>query len=373
MKGLTIIASALIYLAALTLPCVSFAATDAGDTITKRGKIDDDYYAAGGVVDIDADVAGDVIVAGGELYIGHHIEGDVIAVGGRLKIRGEITDDIRISGGDLDIDASIGDDLAATGGSITLSPGTTVGGNAWLAGGEVHLAGTIVGNLKITGGNIRLSGTVHGDVELEGGEIQILDSAQIDGSLKYKSPQAAITDANAQITGQVTHETAQWGYADRGFGLFFSITLVVASILFYLLFPHYTQASVKRIGSDPWNSLGLGFVFLIATPIIAFILMLIVLGLWIGLSLLALYCVALLAGFLIACFFLAERGATLFKQDISSRGRRLISVVVAIFLLGLIQMIPLIGGLILFLLLLFGLGAGLIQLRYVYRPPETVS
>ena len=30
----------------------------------------------------------------------------------------------------------------------------------------------------------------------------------------------------------------------------------------------------------------------------------------------------------------------------------------------------LLGGLMLFLLLLLGLGAGLIQLRYVYRPPD---
>lgn len=358
---------------ALVLPFAALAASGAGETVVERGKIDDDYYAAGGVVDIDAEVAGDVIAAGGELYIGHLVEGDVIAAGGTLKIRGEIKDDIRISGGDINIDATIGDDLAAAGGSITLSPGTSVGGDAWLAGGEVHIAGTILGDLRITGGNIRLSGTVHGDVELEAGEIQILDSARIDGELNYKSPRQAATDADAVISGNITHQPVDWDYADSGYGLFFSVTLMVAGVLFYLFFPHYTLASVKRIGSDPWNSLGLGFIFVVATPLVAFILMLIVLGLWVGLSMLALYCVALLSGFLIGCFFVAERGAKLFKQEISSRGRRLISVIVVIFILGLIQMIPLLGGLILFLLLLFGLGAGLIQLRHVYRPSVAAS
>jgi cytoskeletal protein CcmA (bactofilin family) len=365
MKGLRNLASIFILLPGLAVSFASFADSSAGETVVERGNIDDDYYAAGGVVDIDAEVAGDVIVAGGELYIGHLIEGDVIAAGGK--------DDIRISGGDLNIDATVGDDLAAAGGSITISPGTSVGGDAWLAGGEVHIAGTILGNLTVAGGNIRLSGTVRGDVELEGGEIQILDSARIDGELKYKSPRPATTSAGATISGEITHEPVDWDYADSGYGLFFSITLMVAGVLFYLFFPHYTLASVKRMGSDPWSSVGLGFIFLVATPLVAVMLMLIVLGLWVGLSLLALYCVALLSGFLIACFFVAERGARLFKQDISSRGRRLISVIMVIFILGLIQMIPLLGGLILFLLLLFGLGAGLIQLRYVYRPPETVS
>jgi cytoskeletal protein CcmA (bactofilin family) len=373
MNGLRSLASVLILLPGLAVSFTSLADSKAGETVVERGNIDDDYYAAGGVVDIDAEVAGDVIVAGGELYIGHLVEGDVIAAGGTLKIRGEIKDDIRISGGNLNIDATIGDDLVAAGGSITLSPGTSVGGDAWLAGGEVHIAGTIVGNLKVTGGNIRLSGTVHGDVELEAGEIQILDSARIDGELTYKSPHPAATDADAVISGGITHQPVDWDYADSGYGLVFSITLMVAAVLFFLFFPHYTLASVKRMSSDPWSSLGLGFIFVVVTPLVAFILMLIVLGLWVGLSMLALYCVALLSGFLIACFFVADRGAMLFKQDISSRGRRLISVIVVIFILGLIQMIPLLGGLVLFLLLLLGLGAGLIQLRYVYRPAEAAS
>ncbi len=358
---------------ALLIPFAVLADSAAGERIEERGVVDDEYYAAGGVVDIDADVDGDVIVAGGELLIGHRVRGDVIAAGGTLGIRGTIDDDVRVTGGELDIDARIGDDLAASGGSIELASTTTVGGDVWLAGGEVSMAGTISGDLRIVGGEIKLSGTVLGDVELEGGKIHILDSARIEGNLKYRSPQPAITEARVQIGGEIDYETGESKYGDHGLGLFFSITLVVASILFYLLFPHYTVASVQRISTDPFISLGLGFLFLFGTPMIAFLLMLIVLGLWVGLSLFALYCVALLCGLLIACFFVADRGAKLFKQDISSRLRRLISVIVAISILGLVQAIPLLGGLILFILLLLGLGAGLVQLRYVYRSPPAVS
>ena len=357
----------------LAFPCYVLAAADAADSVTARGSIDDDYYAAGGVVDIDADVAGDVIAAGGELYIGHRVAGDVIAAGGTLKIRGVVEDDVRVAGGDIVIKASIGDDLAASGGSILLSGAASVGGNAWLAGGEVQIAGTVDGNLRVIAGDIRLSGRVRGDVELEGGDIQILESARIDGNLLFRGPRPVITDFDTQVGGQVSYERGEMEYGDRGFGLFFSITLVVASILFYLLFPHYTVASVRRIRTDPFTSLGLGFIFLVATPVLAFFSMIIVLGLWVGLSVLALYCVALLCGLLIGCFFVADRGAALFKQELSSRARRLVSVVVTIFLLGLVQMIPLLGGLLLFILLLFGLGAGLVQLRHVYDPPAASS
>jgi hypothetical protein len=358
---------------ALLIPIAVLADSVAGERIKQRGVVGDDYYAAGGVVDIDADIDGDVILAGGELLIGHRITGDVIAAGGTLRIRGVIDDDVRVTGGELDIDARIGDDLAASGGSIELAATTVVGGDVWLAGGEVNMAATVNGDLRIIGGEIKLSGTVLGDVDLEAGDIQILESARIEGNLKYRSPKPAATGASVQIGGEIDYESGDSSYGDRGFGLFFSITLVLASILFYLLFPHYTVASMRRITADPFVSLGLGFLFLVGAPMVALFLMLIVLGLWIGLSLLALYCVALLSGLLIACFFVADRGAKLFRQDISSRARRLISVIVAIFVLGLLQTIPLLGGLILFILLLLGLGAGLVQLRYVYRSPPAIS
>ena len=358
---------------ALLAPALAQADTGSGESVSKRGQLDDDFYVAAGNVDIDAEVNGDVIAAGGELMIGRRIDGDVIAAGGRLRIHGEVYDDVRIAGGDLDVDARIGDDLVAAGGAIVLSPQTRVGGNAWLSGGDVYVAGTIVGDLKVAAGRIRLSGTVQGDVELESGEIEILDDAVILGKLTYSSPREADTHEGARIEGSVDYEAADWDYEDRGFGLFFSITLIVAGIMLHLLFPHYTRASSRRIATDPWSSLGLGFVFVVMIPLAAILLMLIVLGLWVGLTLLALYCVALLTGFLIACFFLGERGAMLFKQDVSATGRRLISLAAAIFVLGLVQTIPLLGGLILFLLLLLGLGAGVMQLRYVYRPMDTAG
>ena len=99
--------------------------------------------------------------------------------------------------------------------------------------------------------------------------------------------------------------------------------------------------------------------------------MLIVLGFWIGLALLAMYGVALLAGFLLGCFYLGETGAGWLRQPVTTTGRRLISLAVVLFALGLVQAIPLLGGILLLLLLLFGLGAGIVQLRYVYRPIET--
>ena len=245
-----------------------------------------------------------------------------------------------------------------------------LGGMAWLAGGDVHMAGRVNQDLFIGAGNIRISGIIRGDVELEGGEIQILEGALIEGSLHYKSPNEATIHPDAKITGTVTYEQTEWDRPHRGYGIFFSLTFAVAGIVLFLLFPGFTMSAAGRISSDPWKSLGIGFTLLVVTPIAAVLLMSIVLGVWVGLSILALYFVALPIGLLISCFFLGDWGARLLHKDVTTTGHRLVSVTIAIILLGLIQLIPMIGGLFICALLLLGLGAGMMQLHFTYRQSD---
>lgn len=371
MNGRMNIIKALFFGLILIFPFSSFSSTDSGEVVTKRGTVNDDYYAAGGTVNIDADIAGDVVVSGGELFIGHRIQADVIAAGGSINLRGEVQDDVRTAGGEINIDANIGDDLFAAGGEIRVSPGTSIRGEAWLAGGDVNMAGTINKGLHIGAGDIRLSGIIHGDVELEGGEIHILEGTIIDGDLHYKSPNEAKIHPDAKIAGKIIYEQMEWDdYSHRGYGVFFSLTLIIASVVLFLLFPGFTMSAVARIPADPWKSLGIGFALLVVTPIAAVLLMSIVLGVWVGLSVLALYFVALPIGLLISCFFLGDWGARLLHKDVTTKGRRLLSVTIAIIFLGLLHLIPVVGSLLTFALLLLGLGAGISQLHFVYRQSE---
>lgn len=69
-------------------------------------------------------------------------------------------------------------------------------------------------------------------------------------------------------------------------------------------------------------------------------------------------------------FFLGDWGARLLHKDVATTARRLLSVSIAIILLGLLQLIPLVGWLLTFALLLFGLGAGILQLHFIYRQSD---
>jgi cytoskeletal protein CcmA (bactofilin family) len=350
----------------LLFPSTGFSMLASGETVTQRDTVDDDFYAAGGTVDINAIITGDVVVAGGDLFIGHDIEGDAIVAGGSVKLRGEIKDDVRTAGGEINVDANIGDDLIASGGRIYVSADSTIGGEAWLAGGDVHVAGTVDKDLLIGAGSIRLSGIVHGDVTLQGGKIEILEGAVINGDLHYKSPQQATIHDSAKIAGTISYEHVEWDQAHGGGGIFFVLTMIVASIVLFKLFPGFTIAAVDRISADPLKSLGAGFLVLIIAPVLAAILIAVVLGIWVGLSILALYSVALITGYLVACFFVGDWAARRFDKDVSTTRRRLFSVSIAIIILGLIQLIPFLGGLLVFALMLSGLGAAVLQIKDMY-------
>ena len=145
------------------------------------------------------------------------------------------------------------------------------------------------------------------------------------------------------------------------------ITFSVAGIVWLLLFPRFTSATTARMGKDFWKNLGLGFALLVATPVAFVLLMVSFIGIWVGLPLLALYLVALVLAYLLAAFFVAETGARLLRYETGTRGRIMLALVVALVLLAAIRFIPVLGGLVTFLLMLTALGAGAFQLHELYR------
>lgn len=360
-------------LALLFLPVPPVVAQDTGDTVTRRGTVDDDYYAAGGTVDIHADIKGDVMAAGGTVTIGQRVSGDVMAGGGTVTIRAEVLDDVRAGGGDVTIDSRVADDLIVAGGMVKVNPDTQVGGNAWLAGGDVNMAGTVDHDLFIAADSTTLSGTVKGDVEIMGAAINILNGTHIHGKLTYHSHQKAYIHPDARIDGSITYIETDEYEPGRGYRILSFITLSVAGIVLYLLFPGVTTASAKRAAADFWKSLGLGFALLVTVPVAAMVAMVLVVGVWVGLPLIAIYLVALLVGYLVGAFFVADLGARLLKKDLTTTGRHIWALVAAILFLTLLRFIPIAGGLANFLLLLAGLGALTLHLYAAYSGAATPS
>lgn len=355
-------------------PC-AILAQEAGRSVVKRGVIAEDLYVAGGKVDILAEVDGDVVAVGGRMSIGQLVQGDVVVAGGAVSVKGQVLDDVRVAGGTVTIGAHVGGDVVAVAGDLSLLPESDVAGKAWLTGGTIEIGGSIGKELKASAGHIRLAGQVGGDVHLAARHIEILPTARIKGDLIYRSSRSAKIDPAAQIEGQVTHhpielaEKAAWVKRAivRIGGILFLLGLMAAGIVLFLLFSNFTLAAARTIGSHPWYSLGLGFALLVSTPIAACLLIITIVGMPLGLTVCALYAVALLLGFLTTAFFLGDLGSRLLRRGPElSKGWRVLSLIVAILVLGLLWLTPIAGTVILLFVLLFGLGAWSIHGYQIY-------
>lgn len=345
----------------LLFPSSALLAQEFGESVTRSGTVTEDIYLAGSSVSLAVVAQGDVIAAGGNLTIGDEIKGDALLAGGSVTIRGKLRDDVRAAGGTMTLDAEVGDDALLAGGNVTLTPSARVGGRAWLAGGRVDIAGRIGKELKAAGGSIAIAAEIMGDVMLAGEDIEIKPGTVIHGDLRYMSPTAAAIDKTATIKGTITHlpsprhERGAVGAAAAGIGIL--ISLMVTGAVLLLLFPRFAAAVTDRIAQAPWKSLGLGLAVLTATPLVVILLFASLIGLWLAFILLAVYLIALLAGYLSGALsageFVLKR---LRRQTELARGWRVAALVIMLVVVGVLGLVPGLGGLVMFALLLFGLG-----------------
>ena len=344
----------------------------AGEVVIKRGVVDDDIYMAGAQVDLYATVKGDVVVAGGQLNLEGVIEEDLLAAGGTLELRSDVGDDARIAGGEIRIAGRIGDDLVAAGGRIHISPTAIIGGRAWIGAGDLRLDGEVTQELRASAGRIVIAGIVNGHVELWAEQVIIEESAVIMGNLHYHSPVPARIADDARIAGKVVHKKVDVDMRPvvASFiiaGLFVLISIIVTAVVLYLLFPAYSLRICESLGAEPWMSLGIGLAIFAGVPVLVLILMSTAVGVWLALILLALYLVMLLTGYFTGALFLANAGLNRMRKSEAGKALRALALALALVLLTLINLVPLLGTLIGWAVLLAGTGALGRQLYLSYR------
>jgi hypothetical protein len=355
-----------IALATCLVATTAATAQEVGPGVVVRGAVHENLYLAGGDVDVRAELSGDVIAAGGRVTINGVVTRDALVAGGDVTVDGRVGANVRVAGGMVALGGPIGGELLAAGGRVRLAPETTVAGRAWVAGGAVEVHGRIGKGLQAAGGTIRLDGQVDGDVNLVGREIEIGPAARIGGRLTYRSPRPARIDPGAQIVGGVMQLQPEFPGQAARIARTVSIVLRVLGLLAFmatgvvllLLFPRFLTSSARVLATDPWKSLGLGLVLFIATPVIVLMLLVSVLGIPLALTVLAVYAIALLVGYLVTALFLGAAGARLLGRGGElSRGAQILALLGALVILALVRWIPVAGLFILFLTLLFGLGA----------------
>jgi cytoskeletal protein CcmA (bactofilin family) len=359
-------------LVTLSTALVSHAAPTPKAETTDSGNV----YISGAQVAVTVPVHGDLFAAGGRVSVEREVDADAAVAGGSVDVRGRVGQDLRVAGGSAMIDGDVGGELMAVGGTVRVADSSSVTGSAWLAGSDVALSGKIGRGVKIIGNKIAVSGEIDGDTRLYGQDIKLLPGARINGNLSYASPNPLSQDAAAQVSGTVTREGTpeRWNNVNEGgrvsiwFHPVFVLSMIATGMLLCLLVPDAVRGVQHTVGRYPVRCLLTGLALLFAVPPAVIFLMITLIGIPLGLILLALYPVMLLFGYLGAAFFIAARAADAMRQPQPLRlGRQALFLTLALVILNLLVLIPFLGGFLMFVLLLAGIGGWAVWIYMQYR------
>jgi len=360
------------------------------------------------------------------------VEGDLIAKENTIVIEGTVTDDVRVAAAAIQIGeaAIIGDDVIAASASLESKRGSGIEGDVIYAGAQALLAGSIGDDLTVAAGGLELGGEVVGDVNAEVGEatdgapspsmyindvkvsipnvnpgLTITEDAKIMGDLTYTQSVDGNIPAGSVI-GKITRNepvvnkefapappTPAERAANWIFDLLRSIaTLAIFGLLLAWLAPAFIKGLAEKLQTQPGPSLGWGvvayasFFFLLLLIVIVMIVGGILFGIislggvtgtliWVGI--LAIF--ALIVGFVLFTGFGAQiLVAWMSGKWILSRFNPALAehkfwpVLLGVVIIGILVNLPLIGWLIGFLIMFFGLGALWLWGRERMSKPVTV-
>ncbi len=331
----------------------------------------DDLFAAGSSIVVVGAQADHLFLAGGDLRVSNARVRDVVAAGGDIQLEA----------------ATIADDVIIAGGEIAAKETFEIGGSAVIAGGEVRFEAPVGQDLRIGANEIFVNSVVSGTARLSGDTITIGPNARIGGDLIYRSANLTV-DPAAIIEGERTELEATNSYAvedaAKGFGqffLFFSLSMIVSYFvivaLLVLIVPRVMQATSHMLSRAPLQALGIGVLFAAVVPVLGIALF------WtgIGIPLAVFLFIASLAltpiAVAVTAHFIgmtARRIVTKKSGDAESTFEGIMWPLGGVVILLALALIPVAGLLVMFLAMLFGLGAfGKQILGLLSVPPQTVS
>lgn len=334
------------------------------------------YFAAGERVEIFGVVEGDVYTSGGEVVVDGTINGDLFVGGGTVRINGVVTNNVKVGGGQVTVSGEVGGNLVAAGGDISLEESASVGSYVIIMGGNVNTLGKIVGNTYLFAGNVNVNSEIDGNLEAKVGVIRIGPKTTINGDLTITSDEEPTVNESATIVGEtkikeptvkvskeITDEDIeQFSNTFASIRIFATImsaiSVFIVGFILIKLFPNHMEKSKDQIENNTWRSLGFGLLGLFVVPVIFFLLLIFIVTIPLALMTIAIYAIFI---YLAKVFVIYWAGRRFFKNS-----SPIVGFGISLLIFTLLMLLPIIGGFVSFLTLLFGLGAGMLACHEVY-------
>jgi|GEM_PF-987278 len=325
--------------------------------------IDGTLYVAGSDVKMQGTVQGDLMCAGQNVEITGTVEGDVLCAGQNVTVNGDVHGDVRVAGQVVNIKGKVEGSVSLLGQNIDVDSAASIGRDATILGQQTSVAGTIGRDVESLGGSFTTTATIGRDLDVTSQQVSLGKGATVAGMFMYVSKNDATVDSGARVAGKTEHkmppkdETESQFMGPRAYipSLIFSFAsflLVGAALL--VAAPRLVRATTASITAAPFTTLGAGFIGLVVPPVVALMLFITVIGLPLGFIILLGWVISLIIGVVFTAQVVGRKIIAKLKwQDTLQNFAALLMGLLALFIVALI---PVIGGLVMFMAVVWGIG-----------------
>lgn len=310
-----------------------------------------------GVAVAETRSGGSVVVERGET-----VNGDLEAFGGSVIVRGTVTGDVSAFAGDIRIEGQVAGNVEAAGGSIDVGPDATVGGNLQASAGSVRIAGTVAGDVEAAAETVTVAdgGTIGGDLEAGAETVRLASGSSVAGAVRYggeldRADGAAVGGRTVQDEGLVVDgpfvgdvpRIPVWVGTVYGF-----LVNAALGVLLLAAFPGFSRRVAAQATGSPLRSGGIGFLTLIAVPLGLVVLALTLVGIPLSLIGALLFALMLWVGAVYGRIAVGD-----WLLGLAGVTNRWLALVVGLVIVAVGAALPIVGGLVEFVVFLLGFGA----------------
>lgn len=366
MKNKTFIVKALLA-SAVVLPLAVWAAdfrsgerASLGNTEISSG----DLYMAGGNVSVLGKAEGDVFAGGGSVVVSGPVGGDLFAGGGTVTVLGDVADDLRAGGGNVMIMGHVGGDAILGGGQINIG-GAGIEGDLVVGAGAIEINAPVKGDILAGGGEIYINSVISGNVKMKADKVTLGPQARIVGGFAYTASEKMKMEAGSVIAGEVKFteravRTEKFAQGISGFKKIFSLLsfgmLLVGAYVLAFGLKKFSSEVVREVVARPVYRMGYGLIALVVLPVVSILLLITLIGIPLGvlgfITLIGLLIVSCWAGAIITgavAYKLLFKGA---DYEINWK-----TVLFGALIYSAVGLIPFVGSMAKFLLMLVSLGS----------------
>jgi hypothetical protein len=255
-------------------------------------------------------------------------------------------------------------DLLAAGNELTILSNGRVGRDAIVGAQNATISGQIGRDLQAGSTYVKIDGGVGGNVLATVDRLQLTDRATVGGYLKYTSKNEAQIANTSSVKGTIERKTPATGQAPLVTGtaalvlewLKGLIGLLILGILVVFFFPGFARRAGEALVRSPWLTLAIGALVLIGLPILAVVFFAVgalIGGWWIGFVVLSLFVVVLALSIPVAAVGVGGAVLRVARRPVPVW----LALIIGLVVLLLVALIPILGGIVIFCALLFGMGA----------------